>query len=98
MFCLLTPVFFNLFFLLYLLSFRLIHKVIELEDKLSTLESQLAQGKKMYNDLQAEFNEKMEVLQDLDEKLKRSGSRKADSKLEEQLAEERKAFLELEKK
>ena len=55
-------------------------------------------GKEMYNNLQAQLKEKETEMEELENRLSSFSAKKSDNRLEEQLAEERKAFLELEKK
>ena len=55
-------------------------------------------GKEMYNNLQAQLKEKETEIEELENRLSSFSAKKSDNRLEEQLAEERKAFLELEKK
>ena len=55
-------------------------------------------GKAMYNNLQAQLKEKETEIEELENRLSSFSAKKSDNRLEEQLAEERKAFLELEKK
>ena len=76
----------------------LFYQVIDLEDQLSALQNQLEKGKELYGNLQTQLNEKVEAIQELENKLSSSSTKKGDTRLEEQLAEERRAFLELEKK
>ena len=52
----------------------------------------------MYNNLQTQLNEKETEIVELENRLSSFSAKKSDNRLEEQLAEERKAFVELEKK
>ena len=70
----------------------------ELETKIISLQDQLDRGKEMNSNLQAKLKEKEREIEELENRLSLFSAKKSDNRLEEQLAEERKAFVELEKK